>query len=342
MQTPMLVDAHVHLRIGEMMEAAVPHVARHCQAAIVEPNTASIRTGAQAARHRQEIKDVAVRAGYPDFQPYMTVMLTNDTDPADVATWPDAGVVAGKGYPGNLYPHGGVNDIDKIDDVLREMGRAGIPVQWHFERAGVHPLFAEQAAIPDFRQIADRGDVRVSFEHASTVEAVKAVADYPHAAATITPQHLWMTADDVYDASRENIRNEHNWCRPPAKTAADREALRAAAMSGNPNIFFGSDFAPHLAFSKVNVPPPAGCACYPAAISVLAEVFAQYGKIDLLNDFTSENAARFYGIQLSDNATPLTIAEEAWTVPGSIFVGSQGEFIIPWLAGETLSLGIAQ
>lgn len=334
-------DAHVHVRVGDILQAVVPIVAHYCQVAVIMPNTAKITTGAQAAKHRDEIIAIATRSGYQDFRPLMTVMLTDDTDPADVVTWPDADVVAGKYYPADLYPHGGVSDLDKIGDVLAEMWRAGIVLSGHFEKAGVHPLFAEQAAIPDFRRIADRGMVTV-FEHASTAEGLKAVEEYNHTAATITPQHLWMTADDVYDASRENIRYEHNWCRPPAKTAADREALRSAAMSGNPSIFFGSDFAPHLAFSKGFVPPPAGCVCYPAAISVLAGVFAQYGKLDLLNDFTSGHAARFYGIQLSDNATPLTITEEEWTVPGSIFVGSQGERIIPWLAGEILPLHIAK
>ncbi|PIR27384.1 dihydroorotase [Candidatus Berkelbacteria bacterium CG11_big_fil_rev_8_21_14_0_20_42_15] len=336
MRIPSVFDAHSHVRIGDIMEAVVPYVARYCQAAVVMPNTAKIRTGAQAPKHREEIVAIAARAGYSGFRPLMTVMLTDDTDPADVATWPDAGIIAGKYYPAELYPHGGVSDFDKIGDVLSEMGRVGIAFSGHIEKAGVHPLLAEQAAIPDFRRIADRGDIRVIFEHASTIEAIEAVREYPHAAATITPQHLWLTADDVYDASRENIRHEHNWCRPVTKTAEDREVLRVAAMSGDPKIFLGSDFAPHLAFSKANIPPPAGCACYPAALSVLAEVFAQYGRLDWLADFTSGHAARFYGIQLSCDASPLTITEEEWIVPGSIFVGSQDERIIPWLAGEIL------
>lgn len=330
-------DAHVHVRVGDMLETVVPIVARYCQIAVIMPNTAKITTGAQAAKHRDEISAIATRAGYPDFRPLMTIMLTDDTDPTDVATWPDADVIAGKYYPADLYPHGGVSDLDKIDNVLAEMRRVGVVLSGHFEKAGIHPLVAEQAAIPDFRRIADRGIATV-FEHVSTVQGLRAVKEYPHAAATITPQHLWMTADDIYDASREHIRNEHNWCRPPAKTATDREALRVAATSGDPSIFFGSDFAPHPAFSKINVPPPAGCACYPAAVSVLAEIFTQYGKLDLLNNFSSRNAARFYGIQLS--TTPLAITEEVWTVPDSISVGSRGKRIIPWLAGKTLPLRI--
>jgi dihydroorotase len=303
------------------------------------PNTAKIKTGADAVKHRDEIIAIASRAGYSDFRPLMTVMLTDDTDPADVATWPDANVVAGKYYPADLYPHGGVSNLDKIGDVLAEMWRAGVVLSGHFEKAGVHPLVAEQAAIPDFRRIADRGMVTI-FEHASTAEALEAVDEYPHAAATITPQHLWMTSGDVYDEKQESILHEHNWCRPPAKTSEDREALRAAAMSENPMIFFGSDFAPHLAFSKGFVPPPAGCACYPAAISVLAEVFARYGNLDQLADFTSERAAKFYRIQLRDETEPLTITDKEWTVPGSIFVGSQGEMIIPWLANKILPYSV--
>ena len=106
MQIPLLFDAHVHLRIGEMLRAVVPLVARYCQSAIIMPNTANIRTGAQARAHRDEIVAIAQEAGFPDFRPLMTIMLTNDTDPADIASWPDAGVVAGKYYPADLYPHG--------------------------------------------------------------------------------------------------------------------------------------------------------------------------------------------------------------------------------------------
>jgi len=339
LQTPMLFDAHVHLRVGEMMKAVVPLVARCCQAVIVMPNTANIRTGAEAIRHREEIRAVARRAGFPDFWPWMTVMLTDDTDPADVATWQDSGVVAGKYYPAGLYPPGGVSDLTKIEDVLREMGRAGIPLSGHFERAGVHPLNAEQAAIPDFHWVAALACVMVIFEHVSTRAALKAVRYYLHTAATITPQHLVLTADDVYDASRESIRYPHNWCRPVAKTPDDREALLDAATSEDRQIFFGSDFAPHLASSKAEVPPPAGCACYPAALPILTEVFAQRGQLDRLADFTMGRAADFYGVP-RDHDAPLIITERSGTVPESIPVGSRGEHIIPWLAGEVLPWGV--
>ncbi len=339
LQTPMLFDAHVHLRVGEMMKAVVPLVARCCQAVIVMPNTANIRTGAEAIRHREEIRAVARRAGFPDFWPWMTVMLTDDTDPADVATWQDSGVVAGKYYPAGLYPPGGVSDLTKIEDVLREMGRAGIPLSGHFERAGVHPLNAEQAAIPDFHWVAALACVRVIFEHVSTRAALKAVRCYLHTAATITPQHLWMTADDVYDASRESIRYPHNWCRPVAKTPDDREALLDAATSEDRQIFFGSDFAPHLASSKAEVPPPAGCACYPAALSVLATLFAQHNQLDRLAGFTSGHAGDFYQVMVSLE-TPLKVVMRAWEVPRSITVGSRGERIIPWLAEIELPWGV--
>lgn len=337
MLIPMAIDGHTHLRTGEMTRAVMPYVARHCQAVVVMPNTANILTGADAARHRDEIIEIAMKAGFPHFRPLMTVMLTNDTDPADVENWLDAGVVAGKYYPADIYTHGGVSDLGKIDAVLREMGRAGIPLSGHFERAGVHPLDAEHAAIPDFRRLANRGDIGVNFEHVSTEEALEAIRDYPHAVGTITPHHLWMTADDVYDSSRENIRNAHNWCRPVAKTPGDREALRIAAMSGNPRIFYGSDFAPHPYSAKMGTEPPAGCACYPAAIPVLAEVFAQYGRLDQLANFTSVHAARFYGIQLDDSLPLLTVDDVWWRVPGRIPIGPQGyEYVVPWLSGTIL------
>lgn len=340
MQIPMLLDAHAHVRVGDIMDATVPLLARYCRAAVIEPNTADVRTGVLASAHRKQVVSVARTAGFPGFRPLMTVMLTDETDPADVATWPDAGVVAGKCYPGALYPHGGVNDIFKIDDVLSEMGRAGIPLSCHIERAGIHPLDAEWAAIDDFRRFADRGDVRVIFEHVSDARSLEVIRQYPHAYATITPQHLWMTVADVYDGNGD-IRNNYNLCRPVAKTSDDREALRVAAMSGTPSIFYGSDFAPHLAFSKANIPPPAGCACYPAAVSVLAAVFAKYGQLDKLAGFISEHGADFYGVRAKAGTGTLQVTEEEWRVPSHIPVGSQGELIVSWLAGEILPISVA-
>ena len=341
----MLFDAHLHLRIERMMDTVVPLIASYCQAGVVEPNTALIRTAEDAARHRREIKAIAARAGYPDFNPLMTILLTDDTDPADVSKWPESGVVAGKYYPAELYPHGGVSDIRRLKDVLGEMTQAKIPFSGHFERAGVHPLEAELMALPDFYYLADNFPrLPIVFEHASTAEAIRAVMQYgARVAATITPQHLWMTAGSVFDQNGV-VSHPHNWCRPPMKTEADRAALLVAVMSGNPKFFLGSDFAPHLESAKLAEKPAAGVANYPAMLSLLATLFEQHRCLSQLKAFTSINAARFYGIKLRNKT--ITLERKPFTVPESIpLLGTDGsdptKRVIPWLTGEKLAWSLA-
>lgn len=341
----MLFDTHLHLRVGSMMETVIRLITSYCQTGVVMPNTANIRTAKDAARHRDEIKAIAAMAGYPDFNPLMTVMLTDETDPADVEYWPESGVVAGKWYPKSLYPHGGVSGIDKVRDVLNEMTQAGIICSRHFENVGFHPLEAEQMDMHELYHLKKNfPDLRIVFEHASTAKAVNEVMQSgPNVAATIAPQHLWLTAESVFNQYRVVV-NFHNWCRPPMKTADDREALRVAAMSGNPKFFLGSDFAPHPESAKLAWKPAAGVANYPAALPLLAALFEQYDRLDRLEGFTSIHAAQFYRIELRDEK--ITLVKKSSKVPESIpLFGTDGsdptQRIIPWLAGEEFPWSLA-
>ena len=343
MECPMIIDTHAHLRIGAMLHAVVAIIIRYCQAAVIEPNVHlpgfedyGVRTAAQARFYRDLIKALATAAGYPNFRPKMAILLADDTDADDVPFWRDADVVTGKGYPDGLYAHGGVSDYRNLDKVLRAMYEYDIPVSWHFERPRFHPLLAEQAAIEDFRWFADRGDVRVVHTHASSAMALKAVWEYyPHAIAEVTPQHLWMTQDDVYDSTRTKIVYPHSWCRPPAKTAADREACIEAAIEW---AMGGSDFAPHPEWSdqipsKKSDPPAAGCANYPAGPSVVAKTFADRGALNRLREFLADRASDWYGIELDGSS--LVIENTSWVVDEEITV-SPSQILVPWLAGVTL------
>ena len=77
-------DWHLHLRDGAMLQAVLPETARHFARAIIMPNLVPpVITGADAAAYRDRIL-----AALPDsmrFEPLMTLYLTEDTDPADVA-----------------------------------------------------------------------------------------------------------------------------------------------------------------------------------------------------------------------------------------------------------------
>ena len=79
-------------------------------------------------------------------------------------------------------------------------------------------------------------DLRIVLEHCTTKVALDAVrsCNSDKVAATITAHHLYLTAEDW----REDQRNDaFCFCKPVAKTAADRDALIKAACSGD-RMFF--------------------------------------------------------------------------------------------------------
>ena len=81
-------DWHLHLRDGAMLQAVLPETARHFARAIVMPNLVPpVVTGAEAEAYRARI--VAALPAGADFTPLMTLYLTEDTDPDDVAAAQD-------------------------------------------------------------------------------------------------------------------------------------------------------------------------------------------------------------------------------------------------------------
>jgi dihydroorotase len=94
-------DMHLHLRDGAMLAAVLPDTARHFARAIVMPNLVPpVVTAAQAAAYRDRI--MAVLPAGVDFTPLMTLYLTEDTDPADVAHAHATGIATAV----KLYPAG--------------------------------------------------------------------------------------------------------------------------------------------------------------------------------------------------------------------------------------------
>ncbi|MEL7080210.1 MAG: amidohydrolase family protein, partial [Pseudomonadota bacterium] len=113
-------DWHLHLRDGAMLRAVLPESARHFARAIVMPNLVPpVVTAADAAAYRERIL-----AALPDgmtFEPLMTLYLTEETDPDDVAAAHASGLVkAVKLYPAGATTNSasGVKDFDKVRPVL--------------------------------------------------------------------------------------------------------------------------------------------------------------------------------------------------------------------------------
>ena len=126
-------DMHLHLRDGSMLRAVAPETARDFGRAIIMPNLVPpVVTGAQAAAYRERIA-AALPEG-SDFTPLMTLYLTEDTDPEDVARAKADGIIhAVKLYPAGATTHSdaGVTDVRHTYATLEAMQRAGLLLLVH-------------------------------------------------------------------------------------------------------------------------------------------------------------------------------------------------------------------
>ena len=312
-------DWHLHLRDGDMLRAVLPHSAAHFARAIVMPNLVPpVVTARDAAAYRDRIR-AALPAG-ADFTPLMTLYLTEDTDPADVAAAHAQGLV----HAVKLYPAGattnsasGVSDFSKVARVLGKMAEIGLPLCTHgevtdpavdiFDREAV---FIDRVLDPIRRQ---HPGLRVVMEHITTADAVAYVEAAPeNLGATITTHHLVINRNHILAGG---IR-PHYYCLPVAKRETHRLALRKAATGGDARFFLGTDSAPHTDANKLLPCGCAGCFTAPNTLSILAEVFEQDGALDRLEGFTSLNGPAFYGLPAND--ATITLTRSGATYPAHI------------------------
>lgn len=337
-KVPRFDDLHVHFRIGEMLKMVLPHTAEYCGTAIAMPNLRprAVLTAEDVTWYRSEIyKVLDDMDNKPDFVPLMTIEIRDSTTPGIIKKAKKAGAVAGKVYPLGVTTNSdaGLRDFrsTNIHDVFRAMEDEGMLLLLHGEIALPKSIVIEREHnfLNILEDLANKFlTLRMVLEHVSSAEGVKKVRElHDNVAATITAHHLCMTLDDVIG---DGIR-PHNGCMPMPKHYHDREALLAAATSGEAKFFLGSDSAPH---ERVNKECEKGaCGVYTAPIlpALLAQIFEQEGRLSLLQDFTSRFGAEFYGLPKNDKT--ITIAKEDWSVPDQY-----GRFmnIVPFKAGETL------
>lgn len=312
-------DWHLHLRDNDMLRAVLPFTAAHFARAIIMPNLdPPVVTGAQAAGYRARILDAL-----PDgmqFTPLMTLYLTEDTDPDDVAAAQARGLV----HAVKLYPAGattnsasGVTNFDKVRPVLERMAEIGLPLCVHgevtdhdidiFDREAV---FIDRVLDPIRRTTPG---LRVVMEHITTSTAV----DYARSGddtlgATITTHHLVINRNHILAGGIK----PHYYCLPVAKREEHRLALRAAATSGEARFFLGTDSAPHTDTNKLQPCGCAGCFTAPNTMSILAQVFEDDGALDRLEAFTSLNGPSFYRMPAND--THITLTKSGTSVPAQI------------------------
>ena len=294
-------DMHLHLRDGAMLAGILPETARHFARALIMPNLVPpVVTAAQAQSYHARI--LAALPDGADFTPLMTLYLTETTDPDDVATAHASGLV----HAVKLYPAGattnsqsGVRDFAAVRPVLERMAEIGLPLCLHgevthadvdiFDREAV---FLETVLDPMRRAIPE---LRIVLEHVTTKQGVEYVQAADNMGATLTTHHLVINRNHILAGG---IR-PHYYCLPVAKRETHRLALLAAAVSGDPRFFLGTDSAPHTDDAKESACGCAGCFTATNTMSILAEVFEQQGALDKLEGFTSTHGAAFYGLRQS-------------------------------------------
>ncbi len=329
-------DWHLHLRDGADLAAVLPDTARRFARAIVMPNLRPpVTTVAQAAAYRQRIL-AALPVGM-SFEPLMTLYLTDNTPAAEI----EAARASGFVHAVKLYPAGattnsdaGVTDLARCRATLARMEDLGLPLLVHgevtdpavdvFDREAV---FLERVLSP---LLKDFPGLKVVLEHVTTKEGVDFVlAAGRQVAATITAHHLLLNRNAIFAGGLR----PHHYCLPVLKRERHRQALVAAAVSGNPKFFLGTDSAPHAKGLKEAACGCAGCYTAHSAIELYAEAFAAAGALDRLESFASFHGAEFYG--LPRNAAKMTLVRESWTVPALLSYGA--EALVPLRAGETVA-----
>ncbi|XP_059290166.1 dihydroorotase, mitochondrial isoform X1 [Lycium ferocissimum] len=330
-------DWHLHLRDGDVLNAVVPHSAQHFGRAIVMPNLKPpITTTAAAVAYREEI--LKSLPAHSDFNPLMTLYLTDTTSPLEIKLARESQVVFGV----KLYPAGattnsqdGVTDLfGKCLPVLQEMVEHNMPLLVHgevtnpevdmFDREKVFIETVLRPLVQKFPQL------KVVMEHVTTKDAVKFVESCTEGsvAATVTPQHLVLNRNSLFQGGLQ----PHNFCLPVLKREIHRQALVSAVTSGSKRFFLGTDSAPHDRQRKECSCGCAGIYNAPVALSVYAKVFEKENALDKLEAFTSFNGPDFYG--LPRNNSKIKLSKTPWKVPGS-FSYASGD-IVPMFAGEML------
>lgn len=329
-------DWHLHLRDGAALSAVLPDTAQRFGRAIVMPNLRPpVTTTALAQAYRERILQ-ALPAG-SRFEPLMTLYLTDNTGAEDIALAKASGLVHGV----KLYPAGattnsdsGVTNLGHCVQALEAMEKHGIPLLVHaevtdgnidvFDRERV---FIERNMIPLLQRFQG---LRVVFEHITTKDAADFVAQAPdNIAATVTAHHLLMNRNAMFNGG---IR-PHHYCLPVLKREEHRQALVAAATSGNPKFFLGTDSAPHAKSAKEAACGCAGMYTAHAGIELYAEAFDAAGALDKLEGFASFYGPDFY--RLPRNVDTVTLEKAPWEVPVSLpFVDDE---LVPLRAGSTIA-----
>jgi dihydroorotase len=326
-------DWHLHFRDGDILAETVAATARCFDRAIVMPNLSPpVRKAADAESYKQRI--LAARPAGSNFEPLMTLYLTDRTTVEDINEAAKAGIKAVKLYPAGATTNSdaAVTNIDGLTDVFAALEANNMLLLVHGEVTDSHiDIFDREKEFIDQRMgpITQKyPTLKIVFEHITTKDAAEFVlAADGNIGATITPQHLMLNRNDLLVGG---IR-PHNYCLPVLKRNIHQQALRDVVAKGSDKFFLGTDSAPHEQANKETACGCAGCYSAWAAIELYTQVFDELGALDKLEGFASLHGPKFY--DLPENTGTITLVRESWTLPESITLPN-GRPIIPFMAGS--------
>ena len=329
-------DWHLHFRDNDILLETVPATARQFKRAIVMPNLVPPVTNAQQALdYKNRILDA--RPDGSNFEPLMTLYLTNETTPEIIKTAKNQGVTAAKLYPAGATTNSdaAVKGIKGLYPIFEAMSEVGMPLLIHGEVTESHiDIFDREAQFIDQylnHIVATFTELKIVFEHITTKDAADFVLASPeNVAATITPQHLMLNRNDLLVGGIK----PHNYCLPVLKRNTHQEALRAVVASGSSKFFLGTDSAPHYQHLKESACGCAGCYSAHSAIELYATVFEELNALDKFQGFASEYGPDFYG--LPRNKGTITLERQSWSIPESVTLANN-ETVIPFMAGAQLN-----
>jgi dihydroorotase len=334
-------DWHLHVRDEAALASVVPHTARQFGRAIIMPNLKPpVTSTAEALAYRKRIL-AAVPAGI-SFAPLMTLYLTDNTSAEEIHRARDSGQI----HALKLYPAGattnadaGVTDLRKTWPALEAMAELGLPLLVHGEVTDADvDVFDREAVFIDrhLAPLVERlPELKLVLEHITTRQGIDFVTSASaHVAGTLTAHHLLLNRNAMFAGGLR----PHHYCLPVLKRETHRAALVAAATSGNPKFFLGTDSAPHTRHAKESACGCAGMYSAHAAIELYVEAFEAAGALDRLEAFASHFGADFY--DLPRNPDRITLRKEAWQVPEAYPLGE--ETLVPLYAGQTLQWRIAE
>jgi dihydroorotase len=320
------LDMHLHLRETEMLKLVAPLSAAPFAGAVVMPNLISpIDSLQKVLQYRKEIQSYCTSE---IFEPYMTLFFRAYTrEELETAKNEIIGI---KLYPAGIttQSENGVSDFSAVEPTLEILQDLHIPLLVHGETNGF-VMERETEFLSVYEELARNfPKLHIIMEHITTAAAIHFLEKYDNVSATVTLHHLMITLDDVVGG----MMQPDLFCKPIAKTPADRQALRKAVFSGNKKIMFGSDSAPHPRHKKECVGCAAGVFSSPVALPLLAQIFEEENCLNLLQAFVSDNAIQRYGI--TPPVKEVTLSDTTWKVP------AQYGDVRPFFAEEKLRWSI--